>query len=191
MGGKLVDVKYYLKKDNKVHKMTKEEYKQFMEELKKEGTKYQCANCKVCDCEKIRYTNIYACEEVNVGLFIRKTYQFSVEGSIRNNVDDTFFVYDCNRFEPFREAVLHEQNIIREEILEIENQILKLEDEIKKEKDEEKTKKLTDLKKLKSEKIKLVTEKTVLERLKSQQKNIREQYTYEKIKKLRLENDEK
>lgn len=191
MGAKLISTKYYLKKNGKVNIITKEEYEEFINKMKSEGKKYQCSDCKICDCEKIKYTNIYNCEEVELAIFVRKKYQFIGENMVKNTIDNTFTVFECNRFEPFREIILKEQNNTKDQILELEKQIVSLEDQTREKVNKKKQQELNELKEQRKQLMRLITEKSVLDKLKRQQKNIREQYTYEKVKKLSLENKEK
>ena len=114
--------KYYVKKDGIVSEISKEEYNQINKDLRKENKKYLCPNCRVCTCEKIRYSDINICEEVNLATF-KKTYKKIDDKQV---LEKDFKVYDCNKFEMFRELVVRGELIIKTEILEISKRIYEL-----------------------------------------------------------------
>lgn len=114
--------KYYVKKDGIVSEINREEYNQVNKELMKENKKYLCPNCRVCTCEKIRYSDINTCEEVILATF-KKTYR---KVDDRQVLEKDFKVYDCNKFEMFRELVIRGELIIKSEILEISKKIYEL-----------------------------------------------------------------
>ena len=120
MGSKLLDVKYYVKKDDKVRRITEKEYKELLKKLKDEGKSYICPNCRVCTCEKIRYTDITRCEEVGYGVFILKTYESSGESKTVVTRDKTFQVFECDQFEPFRDIAVQQEISTKNEILDLD-----------------------------------------------------------------------
>lgn len=189
--GKLLEVNYYLKRNGKVKKLTKEEYEQLKKELKKEGKKYICPNCNVCDCEKIKYTDITRCKEVDYGLYIKKVYEFSADIRVEHTIDEKFEVYDCERFHPFKEAIIHSENVIRNEIIKIDKQILLLKKELEVTNDKEKIQQVIKLQKIKSKKLKQITTQEVLKRLFYEESLLLEDFEKEQAKKLRLENNGK
>lgn len=189
MNKKLLKTKYYLKKEGKVIEINQHEYNEFKKTLKSEGKKYICSDCRVCDCEKIKYTNINICQEVDLGLFINKIYKIESEEKTRILNDETFDVYDCNRFEPFNDVEIKKENMIKHEILLIDKQILQLEDTISNKLDSEKENKLRELRRLKDDKLKLIHNENVLNKLKKQEVILNDNYSEEKRKELKLTSD--
>lgn len=191
MSKKKIKTKYYLKQEGKVIEISHQEYSEFKKLLKTQGKKYMCSDCRVCDCEKIKYTNINVCDEVDLGLFINKIYEIEVDGRKRLVNDETFDVYDCKRFEPFKDVIIKKENMIKHEILLIDTEILQLEDELSNKLDSEKETKLRELKHLKEDKLKLIHDDNVLAKLKQQESILSYNYNEETNKTLKLTSDNK
>lgn len=191
MSKKKIKTKYYLKQEGKVIEISHQEYSEFKKLLKTQGKKYMCSDCRVCDCEKIKYTNINVCDEVDLGLFINKIYEIEVDGRKRLVNDETFDVYDCKRFEPFKDVIIKKENMIKHEILLIDTEILQLEDELSNKLDSEKETKLRKLKHLKEDKLKLIHDDNVLAKLKQQESILSYNYNEETNKTLKLTSDNK
>lgn len=163
---------YYIKKDGNVKKVNKEEFDEFVKSLINDNKTYLCPNCSVCDCEKIRYTNIYECEEVNIGTYERRTRQYTKEGKILKSIDETFRVYDCDRFKLFKEIALANNNSLKDQILKIDKQLIILKDEIKDKNNENKNKSIEKLEKQRLEIINQIDNTDVLENLKKEEKEL-------------------
>ena len=189
MSKKLLKTKYYLKKEGRVIEINQQEYSEFKKLLKKEDKKYMCSDCRICDCEKIKYTNINICEEVNLGLFINRFYEMKSEDKTRIVRDETFDVYDCNRFEPFNDVEIRKENMIKHEILLIDKEILQLEDALSNKLDSKLENKLRELRRLKDDKLKLIHNENVLNKLKKQEVILNDNYSEEKGKELKLTSD--
>lgn len=191
MDKKLIGISYYIKNDGVVKEATKEEYEEFLNKLKKEKKDYICPNCRVCDCEKIRYTNIYKSEEVNIGTFIRKKYNSYESGNVYRIKDDIFRVYDCNRFEIFKEILLKDEIITKNQILLLDEKIVFLELKTNIKNDEKIYEKIEKLKESRDEKIKLLHDKDIISELEKEEKQLKEKIIKYKAKQLKLENNQK
>lgn len=110
---------YYVKKEGVVSKIDKKEFDQINRSLKSDNKRYLCPSCKVCTCQKIKYTDINRCEKVNLATF-KKSY---------TNVDNVqlierdFKVYDCNEYDMYSDLKIKHELIIKHEILQLSNKI--------------------------------------------------------------------
>lgn len=113
---------YYIKKDGVVSEVNKKEFDKVKKDLRKENKKYICPNCRVCTCEKIRYTDINICEGVNLATFEKTSGKVNDQHILERD----FKVYDCDHFEMFKELAIRGELIIKSEILEISKKIYEL-----------------------------------------------------------------
>lgn len=157
---------YYIKIDGEVKQITEEERKKFLDSIKKENKKYICPDCKVCDCEKIVYSDIRRCSEVNTALLDRTIMQTIGPNGYKTLVkDDILKVYDCEKFEPFEQVIINKERIIAKEILDITAEMLQIKDKLKDNNTKEDYDRFVKLSFLKKSKINSITNKKVLERL--------------------------
>lgn len=157
---------YYIKINGEVKKITEEEREEFLNSMKKENKKYMCPECKVCDCEKIMYTDIRRCSEVDLALFERKISDVvTVEGKTRHIKDDRFTVFECEKFEPFEEVIINKEKAVAKEVLDITNEILQLKDQMKENYSKDDYERFVQLSDLKNKKIESITNIKVLKRL--------------------------
>ena len=191
MNKKVVNTKYYIKKDGKVIEVDINQLKNFLETLKKEGKKYICPNCSVCDCEKIIYTDINKSKEVIIGTFERKDYKFFRNDKVIRTKDETFKVYECKRFEMFKEFDKQNGINLRKEIINIDKKILTLKHEIINQYDKEKNEELVRLQMNRREMIDKIDDPAVLEDLKIREDSLKRMYMRinERNKALKLENN--
>ena len=151
--------RYYIKKDGVVTEVTAEKYNLFKEKLKMLKKQYLCPNCKECLCEKIRYSDINKCEEVNVATYklVNNKYIDPKTGKqmYRYEVDE-FIVFDCNKFNLYSHLVQEQDGTIHNKKTEEENINLKSFDnkeQLEKKEIKEKEKKEQEEKKLKNKEI--------------------------------------
>lgn len=126
MGNTLSDIKYYKKQNGIVVNITKEEHEEFTKQLKKEGKKYICPNCSICDCEKIKYTNINVAEEVDLATYVKRIYESNEEDIVRKTRDIDFIVYECKRFKKFKDKELFDERHYAKEVIRIYKEMLEL-----------------------------------------------------------------
>lgn len=169
---------YYIKVNNEIKKITDEERNEFLKSIN--NKKYLCPDCKICDCEKIKYTDIRRCEEVDMALLERKITPFeTANGVVRHTMDDTLKVYECKRFEPYETVIIGKEKIIANEIVELTIEMLNNKDN---------TSVYRSLLKLKEEKLKSITNKKVLKYLDEKLEEIKKKQ-HIKEKKLKLINE--
>ena len=104
------NIKYYIKKDGVLNEVNKEEYILFKEKMEKLNKFYLCPHCKVCTCEKIRYSDINVCEEVNTSVYklLEGIYKNPTNGKhFKKTEVDEFEVYDCDKFELYSNLAIN------------------------------------------------------------------------------------
>ena len=184
---------YYLKKDEKIIKMTSEEIKEFLNTIK--DKKFLCPECRICDCEKIRYTDIKRTEGVSLGILDRTVKQNKdIDGKMYKYIDDIIYVYECSKFEEFKETKIQREKQIANKILSIDKSINKIKDDLEKRYSEILNKQLILLEKERKENLELITESSILNNLILEENEINKNYlkrkNKEKMKKLKLENND-
>lgn len=115
--------KYYIKKNGIVNEVTEDEYKIFKEQMEKLKKFYLCPHCKVCTCDKIKYSDIKVCEEVNDAAYelLKGVYKNKLNGKNTKKTEvEEFEVYDCDKFELYSNLVI-EDNIVRAKTQEEKN----------------------------------------------------------------------
>ncbi|MBQ9024112.1 MAG: hypothetical protein IJ105_02690 [Bacilli bacterium] len=174
---------YYLKINNKIIKISEEEKNEFLKSL--ENKEYLCSNCKICDCEKIKYYDIRICDEVNIALLERTLKEFvSQTGRVIHTKDDKIFVYDCKRYEEFNDKKIEEERKIARKIIVISRRINRLKDNLEFRFTEKRNEELIENEKLIEDYFKLLTNESIIKELRQDLKKISDSYQRRKNKEL-------
>ena len=182
----IVDIKYCIKQNGKVIVITKEEYENFTKQLKEQGKKYICPDCSVCDCEKIRYTNINKAEEVDLALYERKIFESNNQGIVRKTKDIDFKVFECKRFTKYKERISQDDNLTAKEVIKLYKEILELRSELNTYKNSETAEKLLHLSYLKRDLHNSIRDRNIKNQLDKDLEEIRKEYVSNVTKQLKL-----
>ena len=187
---------FYVKENDIVLKVTKQEYKDFIANIEKSGGKYICPECRICTCEKIRYYDINCCEGVKSATLSKKYYKLirkpdaeitkeeiqELENS--RYVDKVFHVYQCDKFEKFKELTASYQKKVIRKVIDLDMEILTLKDEIKGIGNNNKFQVLSELINLRNSKIEDITDEEFKSRLIEEERKLKEKFEKNKILKL-------
>ena len=157
-----------------------------MKELKENKQKYICPDCSICDCDKIKYTNINNASEVELGLYVRKIYQSSEQGVVRKTKDVDFTVYECKRFKKYNSKELFDERVSAKEVVRIYKEILELRSEVNAYKSKETVNKLLSLVNLKRELYNSIKDKNIKEELDRKLEKIKKEHLKELSNSLKL-----
>lgn len=182
----IVDIKYCIKQNGKVIIITKEEYENFTKQLKEQGKKYICPDCSVCDCEKIRYTNINKAEEVDLALYERKIFESNNQGVIRKTKDIDFKVFECKRFTKYKERISQDDKLTAKEVIKIYKEMLELRSELNTYKNPETADRLLHLSYSKRDQYNSIKDKNIKNQLDKKLETIRKEYVTNAAKSLKM-----
>lgn len=112
----VIGVRYFIKKDGIITEVTEEKYNLFKKKLEMLNKQYLCPNCKETMCEKIRYSDINRCEEVNTAVYelIDGKYIDKNTGKEKKKHEvEEFIVFDCNKLDLYSHLVKEKNGTIR------------------------------------------------------------------------------